>query len=423
MERNVHDTVKKFSMRNHNLLYLLQTFPLLSEVFVLNEITGFLDLGWNVQIVSLDHSYEKLMHDNVIRYRLLERTMYLENLADSSKRILVVKGMCALLMNRTLSLKNRLRLLHCCYDKSAGKGLTLIWFLSCLPIIKLIQEHHIEHIHCHFAYQNVRLAYILHQMLPISYTFTMHAYDIFVEHPYRDLSNWAACAKKVITISEFNRQYLHTMFDLPLQNIEIVPCSKYFDPLTPVQNYTVAPLRIVSVSRLVEKKGYPYLIKACQILKDRGIVFSCTIHGEGPERETLENLIVTHGLQQDIHLGGALVHHDVIEFIKTGSVFVLPCIRARNNDMDGLPNVLLEAMALEIPTISTDISGIPELIEHGENGVIVPPENPLALAEAILTIHSHPDLAEKIRKNGRKRVLQEFDVQRNVGKLAALFER
>ena len=297
------------------------------------------------------------------------------------------------------------------------------WFLSCLAIIKLIKEQAIDHIHCHFAYENAKLAYLIHQAIQTPYTFTTHANDIFVDRPYKDIKTWADHAKRVITISEFNKHYLDKEFHIPVEKIAIIPYSLYLDQLAPVPEYTLSPFRIISVSRFVEKKGYPYLIQACKILKDKGIEFSCTIHGEGDERQTLEKLIKENCLEQAVTLGPALTHDEVIAFMKTGSVFALPCIRARDNDMDGLPNVLLEAMAMEIPVISTDITGIPELITDGETGVLVPQEDSIRLAEAIIKVKTHPNFAERIRKNGRERVLQEFDVKKNVRKLTAIFER
>ena len=400
-----------------HLLYLLDQFPVISQVFVLNEITGFIDLGYNVHIISMNTPHEEKIHNTVKKYHLLNKTTYFPRIK------IVEKGVTALLANNTLTMKEKIQLLNLCHDKYYIGKFAIKWFLSCLAIINIISDKKIDHVHCHFAYENVKLAYIIHQVIKIPYTFTAHANDIFVDYPYKDITKWAEGAKKVITISEFNKNYMHNKFKIPLEKIEIIPCSKYFDTLAPVEDYTLSPLRIISVSRLVEKKGYPYLIKACKILKDRGIKFCCILHGEGDERQILEKLIKENGLEKEVTLGTALTHDEVIEFMKTGSVFVLPCIRAQNNDMDGLPNVLLESMAMEIPTISTDITGIPELIKDGENGIIVAQGDPAGLAEAIIKVKENPHFADRIRKKGRERVLQEFDVHKNVRQLAEIFEQ
>lgn len=408
-------------MRKLHILYLLNQFPVLSELFVLNEITGLIDLGHNVYIISINRPHEKKVHNNVKSYSLMNKTTYLESMPYSYKQILKA-AIAALFTDRTLLIKEKFQLLKLCYDNDMD-GLGVKLFLSCLAIIKIIKDKGINHIHCHFAYKNVQWAYLIHQVLKIPYTFTTHANDIFVNRPYQNIQKWAVHAKKVITISEFNKKYMSREFNIPSDKIEVVTCSKYLDTLEPVQEYTRSPFRIISVSRLVEKKGYPYLIQACKILKDRGIAFSCTIHGEGEERPLLEKLIQENRLEYDIRLGVALTHDEVITFMKTGSVFVLPCIRTDNNDMDGLPNVLLESMVMEIPTISTNISGIPELIEDGVNGIIVPQKDPLALAEAIIKVRDNPNFTERIRKKGKERVLQAFDVNKNVRKLVEIFER
>lgn len=414
------DRVSGIKMKNLNVLYLLNCFPALSEVFVLNEITGFIDLGWNIRIVSISTPNDKKVHNSVVQYNLFDRTTYLEYTAYS-RRQLFQKGVIAFLSDSTLGIRKKLQLLHLCHNNDAG-GLGIKWFLNCLKIIAIIKQDNIDHIHCHFASNNVRLAYIVHQIIRIPYTFTAHSYEIFPQSD-KDIEVLAANAKKVIAPSEFNKQYMYETLRIPSEHIQVVTCSKYLDKLQPVKNYTTSPFRIVSVSRLVEKKGYPYLIEACKILKERGVEFSCTIHGEGKQREELQHLIQESCLEKDITLGGALTHEEVLAFISTGSVFVLPCIRASNNDLDVIPNVLMESMAMGIPTISTHISGIPELIENSVNGLLVPPNDSHALAEAIIKIKEQPDFTETIRLKGRENVENKFNVKKNVMTLAKIFTR
>ena len=409
------------------ILYLLNVFPKLSETFILNEITGLIDLGHDIKIIALHNLKEEKVHDKVKEYNLINKTKYLEFYSDweektnkYSKLKVFELGSWALFNSSRLSKEERFKLLDLLYESEPNNEVAFRKFLDCLDIIKIIKEKKIKHIHCHFADENVAIAYIINKVIGIPYTFTTHAYDIFIS-PDKDIKKWADNAKKVITISEYNKKYMYEKLRIPLEKIEIVTYSKYLNKLKPIKEYRNDPFRLISISRLIEKKGYPYLIKACKILKDKGISFSCDIQGEGKQKEELKELIKKNNLENDIKLGGVFTHEEVLEFMETGSVFVLPCIQAKNGDMDGIPNVLMESMAKEIPTISTKLVGIPELIENNVNGILVPQKNPETLAEAIIKIKNDNEFADRIRKKGRERVMEKFNVEKNVRKLLEVF--
>ena len=396
--------------------YLLDRFPSVTLTFVLNEITGLIDAGRAVEVISLRRpNSDEIVHDQYTKYRLDKRISYLSS-GEYEKASLVtvfIQAFKQLFVSRVLNIKEKAKLLFLCRNPMLGCEVSLKHFLWSLEIVGMIKDQDIRHLHLHFASPLVELAYIVHRFLGISYTFTTHANDIFV-NPSDLLRNWANGAKRVITVSEFNKQYMSERLNIPPHKIDIVTYCIYVDKLEPVKKYTNEPFRIVSISRLVEKKGYQYLLEACKILKERNVNFSCEIRGEGPEKGALQKLITTNGLQAEVILGGFVKHEDVFGFIKSGSVFVLPCVRARDNDMDGIPNVLMEAMALEMPTISTDVTGIPELIDDGVDGVIVPENDSRSLADALLKVRNDVNFAEKIRKNGRKKIRNKFNVERNV---------
>jgi glycosyltransferase involved in cell wall biosynthesis len=405
-----------------NILYILNRFPKISETFILNEIVGLINLGHKVRIVSLLKPLEKKFHKEIRDYNLIKLTHYLKYRPGHYSRLKTFeKGIKKFFECKFLTKEQKAQLIYLCYEKKQGKEVAFRKFLDVLNIIKIIRKEKIKHIHNHFAGPNVDYAYVLNKVIGIPYTFTTHAYDIFSE-VQKDMKKWANNAKKVIAVSKFNKKYMNKKLGIPLNKIQIITYSKYLDKLKPLKKHRRSPFKIISISRLAEKKGYPYLIEACKILKDKKIEFSCEIQGEGPERKKLEMLIKKYRLKNKVKLGEALTHEEVIEFMKTGSVFVLPCIRAKNGDMDGIPNVLMESMALEIPTISTDVTGIPELIDNNINGIIVPQNNAESLAQAIIKIKNNPDFADKIRKKGRKKVMEKFNVEKNVRKLVRVFE-
>jgi glycosyltransferase involved in cell wall biosynthesis len=179
---------------------------------------------------------------------------------------------------------------------------------------------------------------------------------------------------------------------------------------------------MVSVARLVEKKGHRYLIEACNILVRRGISdFICKIVGDGPLRGELEELSSRLGLSDSVQFFGALPSDKVLLAIEESDLFVLPCVVAKDGDIDGMPNVLIEAMALEKPVISTYVSGIPELVKDG-SGILIPPEDSEALARAIEEIYylSYDERKNRGRK-GREIIIEEFDLKKNVSEIKKLF--
>lgn len=178
---------------------------------------------------------------------------------------------------------------------------------------------------------------------------------------------------------------------------------------------------ILSVGQLMERKGYIYLIRACQILKTRSCDFCCRIVGEGPLRKELEEEIHRLGLDDEIELVGALPQEEVIQQYEQANIFALPAVLAESGDRDGIPNVILEAMAMELPVVSTWHSGIPEVIEDGKNGLLVPPGDPSALADALAELLTHREAAQQMGCEGRRTVVDRFDPQKNIQVLVDAF--
>ena len=405
--------------------YLLDRFPSITLTFVLNEITGLIDAGRSIELISLRRpNNDEIVHDQYIKYGLDKRIFYLSSgkYEKASLFTIFIKALKKLFISRISNFRERVKLLFICYNRILGLKVSLKNFLWSLETAEIIKEQDIHHIHLHFASPLVELAYVLHRFLGISYTFTTHANDIFV-NPSSFLRKWAESSKRVITVSEFNKKYMNATFNIPLEKIDIVNYCIYVDRIEPIKKYTNDSFKIVSISRLVEKKGYHYLLEACKILKDSNVEFSCEILGEGPQRSVLQSIVAKHDLQAEVTLGGFVKHEDVFGFIGSGSIFVLPCVCAVDNDMDGIPNVLMEAMALEVPTLSTDITGIPELIDDGIDGIIVPQNDSKSLAEAILKIKNDTKFAEKIRKNGREKIQKKFNVEKNVKLLYEVFTK
>ena len=181
---------------------------------------------------------------------------------------------------------------------------------------------------------------------------------------------------------------------------------------------------IVSSGRLVQKKGFLYLVDACRLLAARGIAFRCTIGGNGPQEADIRQRIAQHGLEQQVLLtGNALTQEELPGFLQSADIYALPCIWAKDGDVDGLPQMLMEAMACGVPAVSTDLVGIPDLIVNGKTGLLVKPNDAEELADALQDLIQHPHKGRAMAEAGRAIVLQKFEINQALKPLVALFQK
>jgi len=178
---------------------------------------------------------------------------------------------------------------------------------------------------------------------------------------------------------------------------------------------------VVSVGRLVQKKGFEYLVEACNILKAQGRHFRCVIIGEGEERIALEKRIAQYSLEREVALLGPRTQAEVMQIVQAATAFVLPCVIGDDGNRDGLPTVLLEAMALGVPAISTAVTGIPEIIETGCTGLLVEEKNPHALAQALQRLLDSAPLRKQLREAALQKVRKDFDLAVNAKTLMGYF--
>jgi glycosyltransferase involved in cell wall biosynthesis len=247
-------------------------------------------------------------------------------------------------------------------------------------------------------------------LLARPFSFTGHAADLF--------RNRAALCDKIdradfiVCISEFHRRFYIENGADP-EKLVVVYCGIDTSHFTPRRRARVegAPLHILSSGRLVEKKGFAVLIEACRIMAERGYDFRCTIGGSGPDEEALRRQIASAGLDERIVLtGDALKQEDIPGFMYQGDVYTLPCVWASDNDVDGLPQMLMEAMACGLPVVSTDLVGIPDLVVDGQTGLLVPPQDAAALADALMRLGQDETLAQGLAENGHAHVTNVFDI-------------
>jgi glycosyltransferase involved in cell wall biosynthesis len=182
------------------------------------------------------------------------------------------------------------------------------------------------------------------------------------------------------------------------------------------------PYRILTVARLIAKKGLPTVYQALKVLKDKGIDFKHTLIGDGEDRETILAVIKDLGLTANTRCLGTQPHEVVLDYYKRAHLFVLGCEVAPNGDRDGIPNVLFESMAMGVPVVATRLSAIPELVETEETGLLVAPGNPQQLADAMLKMLKDEALRARVIPAARQRVLQDFDNKALILELANIYQ-
>lgn len=298
---------------------------------------------------------------------------------------------------------------------------TVLHFAEAVYAARLLAGGKVDHLHAHFADRTATVALVASRLLDVPYSVATHARDIYADPVL--LPEKTARAKFVVANTECNRAHLWQQLGgtLDRNRVHLVYNGLDITAYTPVAEPPPGKPLALAVGRLTEKKGFPHLVRACRLLRDRGYDLACDIVGQGPQHQELQALIGQLGLEDTVALRGAMPHEAVIEQYKRATIFVLPCIVAQDGDQDGLPNVLIEAMAMQLPVVTTHLSGIPELVQHRVNGLLVPPGEEEALAGSLAELLDNPALRRQLAQHGRDKVARDFDIQRNARTLLDLF--
>jgi colanic acid/amylovoran biosynthesis glycosyltransferase len=285
----------------------------------------------------------------------------------------------------------------------------------------------IDHVHGHMANVPATIAMMAARLAGISFSFTLHSYyDTYLDNLLFPEKLTAAAA--VVSVSRYYLDMLPRRYpEAAKVKIDVVRCGIDPESYVPQPHPRNDPPLLVSVARLTDTKGLPTLIQACGILRDQGVPLQCRIIGDGPDLEDLQKLIAQLQLQDRVFLVGSRQPPEVKAAYREADLMSLPCCYSRDprwfNNHDCIPYVLMESMAMGLPVISTRLGGIPELIQDGETGLLVEPEDPEGLAVAIARILKDEDWARRLAQAGRKFVMQEFGADRNAQRLQEIFTR
>ena len=409
-------------MTDVRILYVLKRYPRLSETFIVNEIRALERLDVRIGIVSLMQPEPGERHGMVGDVQASAAYMPSGSVALASAAI--AAHAAALFTNPAGYL--RAFWAAAAWTKDSQKPLSL-WkhFLRAGFVAATVREGKYAWIHAHFAHGPATVAHLASKMTGVPFSFTAHAKDLYLTRP-RTLARRIAAAAFVATCTRYNAEYIGahvkrqdlTKIALVYHGIDLPP----FQALAQRRAARNADrFNILSVGRLVEKKGTADVIRACALLRDRGLAFTCTIVGSGPMRQSLQALIDEFSLHNHVVLAGAMPHERLAALFESADAFVLASAIAEDGDRDGIPNVLVEAAAARVPIITTSVSGIPELIDHGNTGLLVEPHAPAMLADAICETLNSPHATAARAEAAATFVDAHFNVWRNAALLAALF--
>lgn len=382
----------------HGIAVLVKTFPKLSETFVLEEILGLERRGIDLTVYALQAPTDRLQHDSVARVRAPVR--YVEGTR--------VRAQLWLLLRHPLRALRALMLLA----RRAEGDRRADFALAC-ALARRLQRDGSRHLHAHFASRPAGIAELAAMLCGIGYSISAHAKDIYTSAPdvlRRKLSG----ARFTVTCTQHNAAALRACAQRPDTVHAMyhgIDAQRFRAQGARAAHAT--PL-ILSVGRLRAKKGFATLIDACAQLRDRGIDFACEIVGYGEERDRLQAAIAQLRLEGKVHLTGTMNHAALIHRYDQAAVFAAPSQIGADGDRDGIPNVMLEAMAMELPVVASRVSGIPEVVEDGVNGALVEAGDARALAAALARLLADAPLRARLGAAARRTVLERFDNDRNL---------
>jgi glycosyltransferase involved in cell wall biosynthesis len=399
--------------RKQKVAYIVSMFPCWSETFILREMVELQRRGIEVTVVSLKPCSESMVHPEAAAMVEQGHVVY----AAPVRSTVRFAGHMLVHPRRVLRL-----------FREFGRNFRGSWpslaksfgsMVLAADVIGVMRERGIRHVHAPWATYPSTAAWCCSSLGGFTFSFTARAHDLFLED--HAISVKLREARFAQTITEYNSKLIERRY-LKQAPGKLHVIHSSLDPAEfDVRRQPANPALLLSVGRMVEMKGFSDLVDACALLRARGLEFRCTIVGEGPLRDALQDRIAELGLGSQVQLQSPLPQAEIRRLLGQAACFVLPCVTAGNGDQDGIPNVLMEAMAARVPVVSCATSGVPELVQHEVTGLLAETRDPASLARAIERLLGDPVLAKRLVRAGRSRVDAQFDIATNAGRLASLF--
>lgn len=391
------------------IAYVVKMYPRFSETFIVSEILAHEAAGVSLGIFSLRAPVDTHFQDLLARVRSPVRYVFPD-------RVRVTEFWTAL--------------------SAAGSTLPRFWqslgaftdedprdVHQAVLLAGELTGGGFTHVHAHFASVATTVARMAARFAGIPFSFTAHAKDIFHESvDPADFRRKLGDAAAVVTVSDHNLRYLRDTYGQAANHARRIYNGLHLD------DFLFSPPRerenlVIAVGRLVEKKGFDDLIRAMALLRDNGSTTRCEIVGAGEMEHELRTLIANYRLENRVALVGPLPQTEVMKRVASAAVLAAPCVNGTDGNRDGLPTVLLEAMALGTPCISTRVAGIPEAILDGKTGLLVQERDVAGIAAAILRLVGDADLRCVLAESARRLIEDKFDIRRNAAAVRQLFVR
>ncbi|OPZ27166.1 MAG: Alpha-D-kanosaminyltransferase [Lentisphaerae bacterium ADurb.BinA184] len=403
-----------------HLAYIVAEFPSLTETFVLREIEALQRRGVTVTVFALRRAAAGVpVHASAAAW--VPQVRY-------APRVLTAAVVLASLSRLRGSPRRCLRsfgaALRGC-GRHPRRALAALWHSAVATAWAAEGERlGIEHVHAEFAFVTADVARTMAAWLGRRFSVSAHAWDVYAQPPAELARHLEGCAF-VTACTQAARQHLDAVLPVPFrERLHLIRHGLDFgSPRVPDGGPSNAGLPLVlGVGRIEEKKGFCYLLDACDLLRERGVTFRCVIAGDGSLLGRLAAMATTLDLGGCVEFTGRLNQEQLAGLYRQAAVFVLPSVVARDGDRDGLPNTVLEAMDAGLPVVTTRAAAASEAIADGESGFLVPPHDTEALADRIESLLRSPQLRRTVGGAARRRVREAFDIDRNVESLIRLFE-
>ena len=409
--------------KSHRLkvAYIMSRFPKLTETFILYEMLAMQEQDIEVEVYPLLRERTEVMHPEAMQF--VQAAHYQPFISLS-----ILRANLHFLWKKPRAYLETLWVLLRANWGSLG------FFTGALGIFPKVvrfayemEAQGVNHVHAHFASHPAAAGFIIHRLVGIPYSFTAHGSDL-----HRDrhmLCEKVAEAAFVVAISDYNKELILSECQRNYQDkvtvihcgvdTEVFQCRSNETPYEKGEN----PFMILCIGTLHEVKGQAYLVEACRKLQERGINFICHFVGDGPDKNSLTRLADQAGLLEKIHFHGRLTRDEIARLLQDADVLAAPSVPTSDGRREGIPVVLMEAMASGVPVIASNISGIPELVKDKYTGLLVPPRDSTSLANALECYFVEPNLHRRLGQAGREKIVSDFDLNKNAAKLAQHFRK
>lgn len=399
--------------------YIMSRFPKLTETFILYEMLAMQKQGIQVEVYPLLRERVDVMHAEAVQF--VEAAHFQPFIS-----LPILRANVHFLWKKP---RAYLQTLWTLLRSNWGSFGFLTGALGIFPKTVLfayqMQAQGVNHVHAHFASHPAAAGFIIRRLTGIPFSFTAHGSDL-----HRDrhmLCEKVAEAAFVVAISNYNREViLNECRGNYREKLNVIHCGIDTEVFRARSHETsheqgLSPFMILCVGTLHEVKGQAYLIEACRMLHEKGIDFMCHLVGDGPDRESLTMLARQAGLSERIRFHGSLTRDEIARLLMDADVLAAPSVPTRDGRREGIPVVLMEAMGSGVPVVASRLSGIPELVEDHQTGLLVPPGDAASLAGALERYFTDKQLRRRLGRAGREKVVRDFDLNTNAASLAQQF--